>query len=102
MKLTAKNANSQGGIRSSRAKYRYSDMLLDILKRISLTIHGSDTRTEGTRVHKPPKPCVTHSKYFAWVSRSRNKFGHYTSEDVSDNLEEKLTDADCLRTEILS
>ena len=62
---------------------------------------STGTHTEGTMVEETPEPGVGHLESLDGVSRTGYDLFHYTTEDIGDNLEEKLTDEHCLGTEIL-
>ena len=58
--------------------------------------------TEGTVVKETPEPGVGRLESLNRVSRTGDNLFHYTTEDIGNNLEEKLTDEHCLWTEILA
>lgn len=57
--------------------------------------------TEGPVIEETPEPSVGHLESLDRVSWARDEFFHNTTEDIGNNLEEKLTDEHCLWTEVL-
>ena len=68
---------------------------------IQITGMPTCPHTEGTMVHEAPEPGVGHPEGFDRVTRAGDDFFQDASKDISNNLEEELTDEDGLRTEVL-